>query len=185
VPAWCTAAAADLYRSAFAERREPVRWDRRTRTVLDNPAAQVLFPNVRACIADEGLHPILPFVDAEFLASLAAEGGPLGLGGRSLIFDRLVGDLLPREVVFRRTKASFNETRWGEAERDFARSWDGSGADDRWIDAEKLQAEWLHAAPHPTADFLLHVAWAASNGGDVGMAAAGHEDDADEPTDPA
>jgi asparagine synthase (glutamine-hydrolysing) len=141
-----------------------MRWDVRTRQLLDQPAAQVLFANVKASIAECRLRPVLPFVDPQFLAALSREGGPLGFGGRGLVFDYLVGDLLPREVIFRSSKASFNETRWGDDEREFAREWDGNGFDSDWVDADILRAEWLSDNPHPVADFQLHVAWAAHHG---------------------
>jgi Asparagine synthase len=164
VPGWFTAAAAEVFRTRVVEHREALRWDVRTRQILDQPAAQVLFANVKASIAECRLRPFLPFVDPQFLAALSREGGPLGFGGRGLVFEHLVGDVLPREVVFRSSKASFNETRWGDDEREFAREWDGTGFDSDWVDADILRAEWLSADPHPVADFHLHVAWAAHHG---------------------
>ncbi len=162
-PAWLTTEAAEVYRTRVVD-RERLRWDARTRDSLRHPAAQVLLANVGASIAECGLRPVLPIVDPAFLAALAREGGILGFGGRGLTFRHLAGDLLPREVIFRSSKASFNETRWGEVEREFAREWDGSGIDARWVDAELLRAEWLSDAPHPASDFLLHVAWTAQHG---------------------
>ena len=135
VPSWFTAAAAKVFRTRVVQHREALRWDVRTRQILDQPAAQVLFANVRASIAECRLRPVLPFVDPQFLAALSREGGPLGFGGRGLVFNHLVGDVLPREVVFRSSKASFNETRWGDDEREFAREWDGTGFDPEWVDA--------------------------------------------------
>jgi asparagine synthase (glutamine-hydrolysing) len=163
-PTWFTAAAADVFHKRVVRYHEALRWDVRTRRVLDQPAAQVLFANVRATIAENGLRPVIPFVDPLFLAALSREGGPLGFGSRSRVFHHLVGDLLPREVIFRSSKASFNETRWGEAERRFASEWDGTGFDPQWVDADNLRAEWLSENPHPMADFHLHVAWAAHHG---------------------
>lgn len=162
-PAWLTTEAAEVFRTRVAG-RERLRWNARTGEAIRDPAAQVLFTNVRASIAECGLRPVLPFVDPAFGAALAREGGVLGFGGRGLTFQHLVGDLLPREVIFRTSKASFNDTRWGEVEREFARRWDGSGIDARWVDAELLRAEWLSDAPHPACDFLLHVAWTAQHG---------------------
>ena len=164
VPRWYTPAATEVFLARIVQRREALRWDVRTRHILDQPAAQVLFANVRASIAECRLRPVLPFVDPQFLAALSRDGGRLGFGGRGLVFQHLVGDLLPREVVFRSSKASFNETRWGVDERDFAREWDGTGFDSEWVDTDVLRAEWLSENPHPLADFHLHVAWAAHHG---------------------
>lgn len=166
VPSWYTDAGAEELRSALHQ-KDPLRWDIRTRTVLQSPGAQVLFTNVKSTIAELDLRPITPFVEPAFLAALAREGGPFGFGSRSLTFDYLVGDLLPRQVISRTTKASFNETRWGPGEREFAKSWTGSGIDTTRIHADKLRAEWLSESPAPQADFLLHVAWTAEHASEI------------------
>ena len=75
----------------------------------------------------------------------------------------LFGDLLPDAVLSRNTKASFNQTRWGEFERQYARNWSGEGVDPDLIDAEKLRAAWLSEDPPPGADYQLHAAWVASS----------------------
>ena len=61
----------------------------------------------------------------------------------------LFGDLLPDAVLSRTTKASFNQTRWGSFEREYARNWSGEGIDPDLIDAEKLRAAWLSDDPPP------------------------------------
>lgn len=164
-PSWYTDVGAKELRDALRQ-KDPLRWDVRTRAALEAPGAQVLFTNVKASIAEFRLRPIVPFVEPSFLAALAREGGPFGFGSRTLTFDHLVGDLLPREIISRTSKASFNETRWGQAEREFAESWTGAGIDPTRIDADKLRAEWLSEFPAPQSDFLLHVAWAAQHAGD-------------------
>lgn len=166
IPEWLTNRAKEEFRLALEGLSEPLMWNRRTRSVLDSAPAQVLFPNVRASIAAHGLVPVMPFVEADFLAALAREGGRTGFGGRTAVFRHLVGDLLPDEVLSRATKASFNETRWGDDERDFALTWDGTGADPEWVDAELLRRAWLGTARSPIADFLLQASWAAVNGAD-------------------
>ncbi|MCB7137059.1 asparagine synthase-related protein [Cellulosimicrobium marinum] len=163
---WLTAAgAAALVDAEVRSRRTPFRWDRATQAVVREPAARVLFPNMDAGIAEYGLRPFTPFADPRFVGALAREGGVWGFGGRTATFDHLVGDLLPAAVIGRTTKASFNGTRWGEGEREFARSWDGSGISSDWVDAERLRTEWLRDDPHPASDFLLQVAWNAARGG--------------------
>lgn len=164
LPSWYTDAGVEELRAALRQ-NDPLRWDIRTRTVLQSSAAQVLFTNVKASIAEFHLRPIVPFVEPSFLAALAREGGLFGFGSRSLTFDHLVGDLLPREIISRATKASFNETRWGKAEREFAESWSGAGIDPTRIDADKLRTEWLSESPAPQSDFLLHLAWVAQVAG--------------------
>lgn len=166
-PRWYTPTAAEEFR-AVMDWGDPLRWDTRTRQILRRPAEQVLFANVHASIAEFDLIPSTPLVSPDFLGALAREGGPLGFGSRSQTFRHLVGDLLPQDVIRRTSKAGFNDTRWGEMEREFARSWDGSGVDPELIDAEALRAEWLSDSPHPQSDFLLHLAWTAEHVDRVG-----------------
>jgi hypothetical protein len=159
-PPFYTPTAAETF-GRISAWKDPLRWNTRTRNARSTPAAQVLFANVEASIAEFGLRPVTPYVHPAFLASLAQEGGWLGFGSRGRVFRHLVGDLLPHQLLFRTSKASFNETRWGDSERQFASTWTGSGVDPTIIDVEKLRADWLTDEPHPQSDFLLHVAWAA------------------------
>ena len=66
-------------------------------------------------------------------------------------------------MLSRTTKASFNQTRWGSFERDYARNWAGEGIDPDLVDAERLRAAWLNDDPPPGADYQLHAAWLASS----------------------
>lgn len=144
--------------------QEPLRWDRATRQALRSRPMAVAMANFDAGIAEYGSRPVNPFADLRFADALAAEAGPLGWGDRTAVFRRLFHDVLPDRVLSRRSKASFNSTRWGLEERDFARTWDGTGLDPEWVDPDALRAAWLEEDPHPAADYLLHVAWCQAHG---------------------
>jgi len=164
-PPWLRPPAAEAYlRQVLAMSAEPLRWDAATRAVVRSRPMVVAMDNFEAGIAEYGSRPVTPFTDLRVVDALAAEGGPLGLGDRTAIFRRLFHDVLPDRVLARRSKASFNSTRWGPQEREFARSWDGTGLDAEWVDPVALRAAWLEEDPHPAADFLLHVAWAHAHG---------------------
>lgn len=164
-PPWLRPAAAEAYlRQVVAMSAEPLRWDAATRAIMRTRPMAVAMANFDAGIAEYGSRPVTPFTDLRFIDALADEGGPLGLGDRTAIFRRLFGDVLPDPVLSRTSKASFNSTRWGPEEREFARTWDGTGFDPAWVDAEALRAAWLEEDPHPAADFLLHVAWSQAHG---------------------
>ena len=137
-------------------------WDAATRASIRSRSMSVFATNVDAAIAEYGSLPVTPFTDLRVVDALAREAGPLGWGDRTAIFRRLFHDVLPDAMLSRASGASFSPTRWGPREREFARAWDGDGGwlDHEWIDAEALRATWLAEAPHPAADFLLHVAWA-------------------------
>lgn len=78
----------------------------------------------------------------------------------------LFADLLPDAVLSRSSKAWFSEARFGEGEREFARHWDGSGVDTRYVDPHSLRDFWLSPAPKGSTTPLLHVAWLATTGAD-------------------
>lgn len=165
VPAWLRDAGKDAFIDAAVPMMSmPLRWDNTIRGMRRSRPFTVGLANFEAGIAEYGSLSLNPFADLAFVDALAHDGGAIGWGNRTAIFRRLFGDLLPDEVLSRRTKAAFNSTRWGERERQFAHEWDGSGFDEDWIDAEALRGEWLSERPHPLSGFLLQVAWAISEG---------------------
>lgn len=83
-----------------------------------------------------------PLLDPLFITALNQRGGRLGLATRTEAMSILAGDTLPREVLTRSTKATFNEVYAGDRLRAFARSWDGSGVDTALVDIERLRAAW-------------------------------------------
>jgi len=105
-----------------------------------------------------------PLVDPAVLAACAHVGGASGLGegSRARGFGRIVADLLPHEILTRRSKAAFDGAFWARHTRAFVRAWDGSGLDGEVIDVEALRAEWSRATPDPHSSVQLHRAWLAS-----------------------
>jgi len=165
VAPWLRPALAEEFIARVVEMSaEPLRWDTATRSAIRMHHIELLTANFNAAILEYGSCPVNPFLDPEFVEALARAGGPFGWGDRTEVFRRLFADVLPDAVLARPTKAGFNGTRWGPREREFARTWDGAGFDDALIDVEQLRAGWLREDPHPSADFLLHVAWAHSQG---------------------
>ncbi|GAB3611850.1 hypothetical protein GCM10027415_01900 [Humibacter ginsengisoli] len=118
--------------------------------------------NFVAVAGEFGLRSVNPFFHPKFIGALAREGGALGLGDRTAMMRRLFADILPDRVLARTTKASFNNTRWGVREDEFARTWDGQGVDHEYVRPDVLQASWLRGEWAGTA-FQLHAAWLAHN----------------------
>ncbi len=165
VPAWLRGHGRQLYTDAVvAMSTVPLRWDSATRLMGRTRPVTIGLANFEAAIIEYSCVPVSPFLVPEFVDALAHDAGPTGWGDRTAVFRRLVGDLLPDAVLSRTSKASFNSTRWGAAEREFAQSWDGVGFDDTWIDPEALRREWLSERPHPASSYLLQVAWAMNQG---------------------
>lgn len=157
------AARADLEARARTDSaREPRRWDqriayyrRRRQLGLTVRSLQLLAAAREAEIA----HPLL---SAAFLAALARDGGAAGYGDRTDAMRALFGDLLPDELLRRRTKAEFSRALWTDEAHAFAAGWDGSGIDTELVDAEQLRAEWEDPTPFFGANTLLQQAWLAA-----------------------
>lgn len=118
--------------------------------------------NYRVLAAEYGLALGQPLLDPTFVRSLARAAGTWGYPSRTAAMRALFSDLLPDAILDRRSKAYFNRAFMGEATREFAESWDGSGVDPELVDAEVLRTEWLSEFPSAISTPLLHAAWLSS-----------------------
>ncbi len=161
-PPWLPDEVAARAAAAFArDQRAPLRWDRATRRLLRSRATAVVLHDLALVAREHDVTYSHPLADPRVVHALAVDGGAWGFAGRTDLFRRLVGDLLPDDVLSRTSKVRFNATRWGPAEREFARRWDGAGVDGRLVDPERLREAWLAPAPPFAAELLLHAAWLA------------------------
>ncbi len=147
------------------ESHDPLRNDRalrewwwRSREVQCNVASK------RVLAADFDVDIRHPYLDPDVLAACARAGGAPGLGNgsRARGFELLAGDLLPPEVLRRRSKASFGGAFWTGHARAFVARWDGTGVDRELVDVDSLRAEWSKPAPDPHSFVQLQRAWRAS-----------------------
>jgi hypothetical protein len=99
-----------------------------------------------------------PLFDAGVWAAAAAHGG---FEDRTEGMRALFGDLLPPEVLARRSKAGFDHVFFNRHSRAFAGSWDGSGAPEGLVDADALREHWLGEAPAAQTFPLLQALWLA------------------------
>jgi hypothetical protein len=86
-----------------------------------------------------------------------------GPAGRTATIDRYFGDLLPREVTRRSTKAVFTEILAGPATRSFAAGWDGIGLPHGLADPASLREQWTRERPDFRSLTALQVAWLAAD----------------------
>jgi len=161
-PAWLRGPArAALRRHVAGQARTPWRYDRATAAMASRRVPGVLARNLQALADDRGVRWHHPLQDPRFVRALARDGGAWGFRGRTDTMRFLFADLLPDAVLARRSKAAFNGSRFGADERDFAAGWDGSGVDDRLVDAVALRRHWLGDRPAGFTGPLLHQAWLA------------------------
>ena len=151
---------ADLARQA----RSPWRYDRATAHLMRRRVPAVLAHNLQVLAAERDLRLHHPLQHPDFVTALAQDGGSWGFRGRTDTMRFLFADLLPDALLARRSKASFNGSRFGEDERDFVTGWDGTGIDDRLVDIDTLRRNWLSARPAGVTGPLLHQAWLAQAG---------------------
>jgi asparagine synthase (glutamine-hydrolysing) len=155
----------ELRRTALREAvraARPLRWDRSVWTTLA-PRAVVIGTETRARVVEAaGATLVEPLGDPAFVASFAAFGGRWSGLTRTAGTRLLAQDLLPDSVITRRDKAAFNSSRFGPVAREFARTWDGRGTDDRLVDPVALRAAWLADVPPPATAMLLQQAWLAN-----------------------
>jgi hypothetical protein len=75
----------------------------------------------------------------------------------------LCGDLLPAQLVERRSKAVFGGAVWREQAREFVAQWDGTGVDLDRVDPQRLLESWQAQHPVFHSWSLLHQAWLAQH----------------------
>ncbi|WP_432561331.1 asparagine synthase-related protein [Kineococcus sp. SYSU DK003] len=144
---------------------EPLRWDVAARSwmwtgrILHVPR----LAKERMAAAHDAVV-VHPFATPEVLRAAAAAWGPAGPRGRAGELLRSFGDLLPREVFTRETKAGFNGAFWAGAGARFARRWTGVGVDTDLVDPEALRAQWSGPDPDLHSITLLQQAWLAQEG---------------------
>ena len=105
-----------------------------------------------------------PFVEPKVLDALGSSGGFRGLGDRTDLMRQVFGDLLPAELIERRTKAGFTDPLWTETARTFAREWSGEGVDRALVDPVALRRHWAGESRHLVSTTLLQAAWLHDHG---------------------
>lgn len=126
-------------------------WHSRFRTVLD--------ASMTTLAAGVGTDIVHPFMDAPTVAAISAHFGTGGPIGRTAALEYLFSDLLPPEVLSRRSKASFNGTFFSDHSRQFAQRYQGEGIDRALVDPELLVQEWRSEDPDPRSLLLMQAVW--------------------------
>lgn len=136
---------------------------RNTWQLATRRCARIGYETMRVLAAEIDTEYVQAFAEPDLVASVAAAGGRWGWTGRTATMRGLFGELLPREVLERRTKALFVNAVFRRYTREFARTWDGTGIDTDLVDPDALRANWLSESPHAPTMSLLQQAWLAKN----------------------
>jgi asparagine synthase (glutamine-hydrolysing) len=146
------------------EADEPGRWGSRIRWWSRRRYLAIAVQSVAIVGADHDAAFGHPLLDPTFLSALALTNSVSGLGSRTHAMHALFGDLLPKEVIERPTKALFTDAFWGEATREFTLGWNGEGIDPAIVDAEGLKTTWRQEPPETRTAPLLHWIWLTASG---------------------
>lgn len=141
---------------------EPRSWGDRVAWFARRRYLQVGLRSLALLAAEHDVELRHPLLDPGFLSALAVQGGEAGYGTRLEARRALFGDLLPPEVLKRRTKAEFGPALWGPEARAFAARWDGRGVDPELVDPDELRRTWSQENPPLAAATVLQHAWLAS-----------------------
>lgn len=114
-----------------------------------------------ALARDADVQLVDPFLHPGFFRVVTAQAPSSGFETRGAGLEFFFGELVPKAVTGRKTKASFTEVFWGPESRRFAEGWDGAGLDRSMINAEELRREWLKARPDFRSTTPLQAAWHA------------------------
>jgi asparagine synthetase B (glutamine-hydrolysing) len=96
-----------------------------------------------------------PLLDPAFVAALARQPRSARFSNRQQAMADLFRDVLPADVIARRSKAQFDGAFWHEPSRELAARWNGEGVDANLVDVERLHTEWRSDAPDPRTFTLL------------------------------
>jgi asparagine synthase (glutamine-hydrolysing) len=117
---------------------------------------------LRALAEEAGVLRIDPLLDPGFLAAYTSAGDRFGPLDRTTALFQFFSDLLPAEVLARRSKAHFNQAAFGPGARAFVESFTGSGLDPELVDVDALADTWRANEPNALSFALLQSSWLAS-----------------------
>ncbi|MGC0142898.1 asparagine synthase-related protein [Pseudactinotalea sp. Z1732] len=102
-----------------------------------------------------------PFWHGEFLDSYIRHAPRYGYGDRTEAMTAVFGQVLPKEILRRSSKAHFNSAYFGRSAQEFARQWDGTGVDADVVNVEELRLALLHDPVPAPVGLLMQQAWLA------------------------
>lgn len=143
----------------------PVSWRKGIEQTWRSRDLQISVAAMNLLAREHDVQLVHPLFSPLFISVLARHAGVRGYADRAALMRVLFADLLPRQVIDRRTKAGFGEAVWTRHSQEFGRSWNGVGVDDELVDVDSLAAHWRRSQPPPGPTLtLLKQAWLAASG---------------------
>jgi asparagine synthase (glutamine-hydrolysing) len=139
--------------------RTPIGWQGGVAWFWRSRWHTVLAASMQVLAADAGAEVIHPFLDPVVVGAIAGHFGRPGPLDRSAAMGVLFGDILPHQVLVRRSKAHFDEAFIAAHSRQFAARWTGAGVDEAVVDPGRLVEEWRREHPDPRSLLLMQAAW--------------------------
>jgi hypothetical protein len=122
--------------------------------------------------ADHDVHFLAPYSDERVLRALATDQGRTGFASRTAALDHLFGDLLPRAIIERQSKATFLSPLVGEATRAFAEVAEPAGLlREEWVDPWGLKRAWQQEQVDVRSLLALQLCWMVTHLPDGAQAA--------------
>ena len=112
--------------------------------------------------SDAGAEIAHPMLDERLWAAVAAVAPEAGFTRGDAALAAVAGELLPKELVSRRTKASFDGVFFHDHSRALVRDWIGGGVPPDLVDEAALRAHWLGATADSHSLTLMQSVWLAS-----------------------
>ncbi len=165
---WLTSAGARQLANAYGaeEGRMPLGWEAKLRrTIWCGRYFRICRDSFSALGAYHDVAVFHPFVDGRVLDALGQAGGFGGMGDRTGLMRRVFGDLLPAELIERRTKGGFTDPLWTDTAKRFAKEWSGGGVDPSLVDPEALRRHWAGETRNLVSTTLLQAAWLHDHAG--------------------
>lgn len=151
------------FEMALSMAHEPLSWRAFLRWHLRRRVPRAITHNLDLIAADYDVLHLQPLLDRSFLASLARCGGILGFETRTEVMKFLAEDLLPPELLGRKSKPGYNTAYFTDVAREFLKSWDGTGLDENLVDPERLRSEMLEPTSNASGFALVQAAWLATH----------------------
>lgn len=123
---------------------------------------QACYQTIQRVCGLGGSEAVTPLLQPRVVSAIAAEAAIGGFRSRAEVMSRFFSDVLPMEILQRRSKAVFTRSLAAASTRSFVSTWDGNGVDPDLVDPVVLRAEWSSTTPDFRSNMLLQQAALAS-----------------------